>query len=77
MTDLGYSQRGGVHSALDRILSSRRLGVAAIETVLDDQQSVMVGIENNQIRRVPFNKAITNDKVMNSKLLDLIQILSS
>ena len=76
VTVLGHIQRGGAPSALDRILASR-LGVAAIETLLDDQQSVMVGIENDQISLVPFNKAIKNDKVMNPKLLDLIRILSS
>jgi len=44
---------------------------------LDDQQSVMVGIENDEIALVPFNKAIKYDKVLNPKLLDSIRILSS
>jgi 6-phosphofructokinase 1 len=76
VTVLGHIQRGGSPTASDRILASR-LGVAAVETLLDDQKSVMVGIENDQISLVPFNKAIKYDKEMNQKLLDSIQILSS
>jgi len=76
VTVLGHIQRGGSPTASDRILASR-LGVAAVETLLDDQQSVMVGIENDEIALVPFNKAIKYDKVLNPKLLDSIRILSS
>ena len=76
VTVLGHIQRGGSPTASDRILASR-LGVAAVETLLDDQQSVMVGIENDEIELVPFNKAIKYDKVLNPKLLDSIRILSS
>lgn len=76
VTVLGHIQRGGSPTASDRILASR-LGVASVETLLDDQQSVMVGISNDQIELVPFNKAIKYDKEVNTKLLDTIHILSS
>jgi len=76
VTVLGHIQRGGSPTASDRILASR-LGVAAVETLLEDQQSVMVGIENNQITLVPFNQAIKYDKILNPKLIDSIRILSS
>ena len=76
VTVLGHIQRGGSPTASDRILASR-LGVAAVETLLDDQQSVMVGIVNDEISLVPFNKAIKYDKEMNRKLLDSIRVLSS
>jgi 6-phosphofructokinase 1 len=76
VTILGHLQRGGSPTASDRILASR-LGIAAVETLLDDQQSVMVGIENDEISLVPFNKAIKYDKEVNRKLLDSIRILSS
>ncbi len=76
VTVLGHIQRGGAPTASDRILASR-LGLAAVETLLDDQQSVMVGIENDEISLVPFNKAIKQDKEMNRKLYDSIRILSS
>ena len=76
VTVLGHIQRGGSPTASDRILASR-LGVAAVETLLDDQQSVMVGIVNDEITLTPFNKAIKYDKEMNPKLYDSIRILSS
>ena len=76
VTVLGHIQRGGSPTASDRILASR-LGVAAVETLLEDQKSVMVGIENDQISLVPFNKAIKYDKEMNHKLFDSIRVLSS
>lgn len=76
VTILGHIQRGGSPTASDRILASR-LGVAAIEALLDDQKSVMVGISNDQVELVPFNKAIKYDKELNPKLLDTIHILAS
>lgn len=76
VTVLGHIQRGGSPTASDRIMASR-LGVAAIETLLDDQQSVMVGIVNNEIALVPFNKAIKYDKELDPKLIDSIRILAS
>jgi 6-phosphofructokinase 1 len=76
VTILGHIQRGGSPTALDRILASR-LGKAAVETLLDDQQSVMVGIEHDEIELVPFTKAIRYDKKLNTGLLNDLAILSS
>lgn len=76
VTILGHIQRGGSPTASDRILASR-LGMAAVEALLDDQQSVMVGIEHDEIELVPFNKAIKYDKTLNPDLLDALSILSS
>src|SRR5512133_1120601 len=69
VTVLGHIQRGGSPTAYDRILASR-LGVASVEALLDDQQSVMVGISNDSIELTPFNRAIKYDKEVNTKLLD-------
>lgn len=75
VTVLGHIQRGGSPTAFDRILASR-LGVASIEALLDDQKSIMVGIDNGEIVHVPFNKAIKNEKDVNRTLLDIQRILS-
>lgn len=72
---LGHLQRGGVPTAYDRILSSR-LGVAAIEALKDGQRNVMVGIKNNEIVYVPFNKAIKMDKPIDKELINVLQVLS-
>ncbi|MDR0766771.1 MAG: 6-phosphofructokinase [Odoribacteraceae bacterium] len=75
VTVLGHIQRGGSPSGFDRVTASR-LGVAAVDALMDDQKSIMVGIVNNEIVHVPFNRTIKHDKSLNTSLLSLINILS-
>ncbi|HDZ41370.1 MAG TPA: 6-phosphofructokinase [Bacteroidetes bacterium] len=76
ITVLGHLQRGGSPSAFDRV-SASRLGYAAVEALLDDQKSLMVGIQNNEIALVPFRKAIKLHKSVNQNLLEIADVLSS
>jgi 6-phosphofructokinase 1 len=75
VTILGHIQRGGSPTANDRILASR-MGSAAIDALLEDQRNVMIGVQNDQIVYVPFNKAIKNDKPINRELLNVLRTLS-
>ncbi len=75
VTILGHIQRGGSPTAYDRIVASR-MGVAAIEALMDEQRNIMIGIVNNQIVHVPFNRAIKDDKPVDESLLGVVQILS-
>ncbi len=75
VTILGHIQRGGSPTAYDRIIASR-MGVAAIDALQDGQRNIMIGIVNDQIVHVPFNKAIKDDKPVNENLLGVVQILS-
>lgn len=72
---LGHLQRGGSPSAIDRVNASR-LGHAAVEALLDDQKSVMVGIMDNEITLVPFRRAVKLHKDVNRDLVELAKILS-
>ena len=72
---LGHLQRGGSPTATDRILASR-MGVAAIEALIDEQRSVMIGVQNDQIVHVPFSKAIKEDKQVNEDKINVLQVLS-
>jgi len=72
---LGHMQRGGAPSAFDRFLASR-LGVAAVEALIDNQRSIMVGFVNHDIVHVPFNKTIKSSKNLNKILLDVADILA-
>ena len=72
---LGHLQRGGSPSAIDRVNASR-LGHAAVEALIDDQKSVMVGIMNGEITLVPFRRAVKQNKDVNRSLVDLAKILS-
>ncbi len=75
VTILGHIQRGGTPSSFDRVTASR-MGVSAIEALLDDQKSIMIGLVNKDITHVPFNQALKNKKKLNPALLGLTEILS-
>ena len=45
---LGHMQRGGSPSCFDRVLASR-LGVKAVESMIDGENSVMTGLKNNLV----------------------------
>ncbi|MDV7188568.1 6-phosphofructokinase [Lutibacter sp. TH_r2] len=72
---LGHMQRGGSPSCSDRVLASR-LGVAAVEALLDRSTGVMVGITNNQVSTVGLNKAIKMNHDINKELLKVAEITS-
>lgn len=72
---LGHLQRGGSPTAFDRILASC-MGVAAVDALLDEQRSVMIGVVNNEIVYVPFAKAIKDDKQVRPEKISVLQILS-
>ena len=72
---LGHMQRGGSPSQFDRVLASQ-LGVAAVDALMDDQKSIMLGIMNKEIVHVPFNKTIKHTKNLNPELLSLVRVLS-
>ncbi len=75
VTILGHIQRGGSPTAVDRNLASR-MGVAAVEALMEGQRNVMIGIKNGELVYVPITKAINHDKTVNRKSLDLVKILS-
>ncbi len=76
ITVLGHLQRGGSPSAFDRVTASR-LGYAAVEALMDDQKSVMVGLQNNEIVLIPFRKAIKLHKSVSRSLLEIAEVLAS
>ena len=72
---LGHMQRGGSPSCFDRVLASR-LGVKAVELLLDGQTNVMVGIINNKIETTDLEKAIKEHHKINMELLRVSDIMS-
>ncbi|MFP4621044.1 MAG: 6-phosphofructokinase [Bacteroidales bacterium] len=75
VTVLGHIQRGGSPSAFDRVMGSE-MGAAAVEALMDDQRSVMMGMMNRTIVHVPFNKTVKYHKDVNRRLLEIQEILS-
>lgn len=75
VTILGHLQRGGSPTANDRILASR-MGIAAIQALLEEQRSIMVGIKDDEIVYVPLTKAIKEKKDIKADKWSAMQILS-
>jgi 6-phosphofructokinase 1 len=75
VTILGHIQRGGSPSCYDRV-SASRMGVAAIEALLDDQKSIMIGLVNGQITHVPLSKTVKAHKHVGKEYLDAAHILA-
>ncbi|MCH8557859.1 MAG: 6-phosphofructokinase [Balneolia bacterium] len=71
---LGHIQRGGNPTARDRVLASR-IGVAAVNALLDGHVSVMVGIVNNNIKLTPLKSGWSKKKSIQMEMLDLVKIL--
>ncbi|PIB34790.1 6-phosphofructokinase [Reichenbachiella sp. 5M10] len=75
VTNLGHIQRGGGPTAFDRILASR-LGLAAVEGLMNGQKGVMVGVIDNKITYTNLKLAISKSKPLNQELVRLTKILS-
>jgi 6-phosphofructokinase 1 len=76
VTVLGHIQRGGSPSCYDRVLASR-LGVGAIDALLDGKSNIMVGVSHNKIVQVPFEVAINYKKTIDKDLIRVADIVSS
>lgn len=72
---LGHMQRGGSPSCFDRVLASR-LGVKAVELLLDGKTNLMVGIVNNVIETTNLEKAVKGHHEINKELLRVSDIMS-
>lgn len=72
---LGHIQRGGSPTARDRVLASR-LGHAAIMTLRDGVNGVMVGQIDNEISLTSFEKAIKHHQEIDLGLLDIARVLA-
>ena len=75
VTILGHLQRGGSPTANDRILASR-MGIAAIQALLEEQRNVMISVQNDAIVYVPLTKAIHEKKDIKADKWAAMQILS-
>jgi 6-phosphofructokinase 1 len=73
---LGHMQRGGSPSAVDRVAATQ-MGVAAVEALLDDQKSIMIGLKNDKIVHVPFVKVVKLNHDIDQDLLHVQKLINS
>lgn len=73
---LGHMQRGGAPSCFDRVLASR-MGVKAVESLLEGKTNYMVGLLNNIMELTPLENAIKGKTKINLELLRVSDIMST
>ncbi len=73
---LGHMQRGGSPSCFDRVLASR-LGVKAVELLLDAKSNLMVGLRDNRVITTDLEEAIKGCNHINKELLRVSDIMST
>lgn len=73
---LGHMQRGGAPSCYDRVLASR-LGVKAVESILEGKSNFMVGILNDKVTLTPLENAIKGHSEIDRELLRVSDIMST
>lgn len=72
---LGHIQRGGDPTCADRVLASR-LGIAAVEGLLNGKRNVMTGIRSSQVVYTPFEEAIQKHNQIDQELIRVADILA-
>ena len=74
-TVLGYTQRGGTPSAMDRRLGSQ-FGARAVELLNENKGGRAVGIRDQKIVDVPFEEVHGTKRGVDEELLQLQQVLA-
>jgi 6-phosphofructokinase 1 len=75
VTIIGHLQRGGPPTYFDRVLASK-MGVAAVEGLLNGQSDVMVGISNNKVVYNSFQTIVNHIHEIDTESLRIAKILS-
>jgi 6-phosphofructokinase 1 len=76
VTILGHLQRGGAPTYFDRVLASR-MGIAAVEGLMEGKNDCMVGIKDNKIVYNDFSTIMANKHhEIDSESLRIAKILS-
>lgn len=73
---LGHMQRGGAPSCFDRVLASR-LGVKAVESLLEGKSNFMVGMLSDKVALTPLEQAIKGNSEIDKELLRVSEIMST
>ena len=75
VTILGHVQRGGRPSAFDRLLATR-LGVKAVEALLEGKSEVMVGLSGRDISLAPLADVVSRQREANLEYFEMAKMLA-
>lgn len=73
---LGHMQRGGNPTCFDRVLASR-MGVKAVESLLEGKSNYMVGIRDNKLILTPISEAIKAHTEIDEELIRVSDIMTT
>ncbi|WP_163515803.1 6-phosphofructokinase [Gelidibacter japonicus] len=73
---LGHMQRGGSPSCFDRVLASR-MGVKAVETLLEGKTNYMVGLLNEKMELTHLREAVKGKSKIDRELLRVSEIMTT
>jgi 6-phosphofructokinase 1 len=75
VTILGHVQRGGRPTCMERVRASR-MGMFAVNALLEGQRGVMIGEVNHEIVYTPFEQAIKHNFEVDPSIMKMIQVLA-
>lgn len=75
ITILGHVPRGGIPSAFDRMLATR-MGVGAVEQLLEGQRDIMMGLEGREIVTRQLIEVIEKSRQPNLDIYDMARMLA-
>lgn len=75
VTILGHIQRGGSPTAYDRLLASR-MGVKAVDALLNGISGVMTGLKGRGIEYVPLEEVIATKREVNMEYYEMVSLLA-
>jgi len=73
---LGHIQRGGSPSCFDRVLGTQ-MGITAVESLINNEKGIMIGINNGKINKTELSKAIKGKTKINEELLRMSKIMNT
>ncbi len=73
---LGHMQRGGNPTCYDRVLASR-MGVKAVESILEGKSNLMVGIRDTNLVLTPLAEAIKAHTEIDEELIRVSDIMTT
>ncbi|WP_339844802.1 MULTISPECIES: 6-phosphofructokinase [unclassified Dokdonia] len=73
---LGHMQRGGSPTCYDRVLASR-MGVKAVESLLEGKSNFMVGTIHDMMELTPLDEAIKGKTKINKELIRVSEIMTT
>jgi 6-phosphofructokinase 1 len=75
VTIIGHIQRGGTPTVFDRVMAGR-LGVAAVQGLINGKEDMMVGLIHNRIRYTPIKNALKMDRDIDEEIWETARILA-